>query len=85
VKGWADSATGQEDQFAQLGHWWAAGWCDEHHRLISKEGSLVLPSGQVSLKSADLWGRQESHTGIDHLIYGEQVNLCCSLPFLRKE
>lgn len=54
LRGWADLATTQEHQFAQLGSWGAAGWCNEHLRLIGKEGSLVSLGRQLTLKSADL-------------------------------
>ena len=49
----------QEDQFPQLGSRGIAGWGDEHHRLISKQGSLVLPRRQTTLQAAELWGRDE--------------------------
>lgn len=72
LRGWADLATTQEHQFAQLGSWGAAGWCNEHLRLIGKEGSLVSLGRQLALKSADL--RREGVSEAELTQCAEHVN-----------
>lgn len=52
-----DPAPTQEDQFPQLGSGGVAGRGDEHHRLIGKQGSLVVSRGQVALQAAQLSGK----------------------------
>ena len=63
-----DPTPAQHDQLPQLGSRGVAGRGDEHDRLVSKQGSPVLPGARQAFLAAELWGKTGAGVTLDLFI-----------------